>query len=103
MILAQMSGVVRIRSEEHTSELQSPMYLVCRLLLEKKHNTRVPHVFHLRVGIAAFFVELCDLLDLGEQLLLVQGLARLHRDLFFFYGYADPRVLRFFPARRPPD
>src|SRR5437879_7634497 len=26
----------RMRSEEHTSELQSPMYLVCRLLLEKK-------------------------------------------------------------------
>ena len=24
------------RSEEHTSEFQSPMYLVCRLLLEKK-------------------------------------------------------------------
>src|SRR5437762_5903912 len=29
------------RSEEHTSELQSPMYLVCRLLLEKKNNTIV--------------------------------------------------------------
>src|SRR5437762_7388398 len=29
-------GVVEARSEEHTSELQSPMYLVCRLLLEKK-------------------------------------------------------------------
>src|SRR5436189_6485466 len=28
----------QIRSEEHTSELQSPMYLVCRLLLEKKKN-----------------------------------------------------------------
>src|SRR5437879_8699508 len=28
--------VVTLRSEEHTSELQSPMYLVCRLLLEKK-------------------------------------------------------------------
>src|ERR1017187_10909940 len=28
----------RHRSEEHTSELQSPMYLVCRLLLEKKNN-----------------------------------------------------------------
>src|ERR1017187_1788021 len=27
-----------IRLEEHTSELQSPMYLVCRLLLEKKKN-----------------------------------------------------------------
>ena len=26
-----------LRSEEHTSELQSPLYLVCRLLLEKKH------------------------------------------------------------------
>src|SRR5437763_10081669 len=30
----------RTRSEEHTSELQSPMYLVCRLLLEKKKNTK---------------------------------------------------------------
>src|SRR5437879_6525989 len=29
-----------IRSEEHTSELQSPMYLVCRLLLEKKKKRR---------------------------------------------------------------
>ena len=26
------------RSEEHTSELQSPMYLVCRLLLEKNNS-----------------------------------------------------------------
>src|SRR5437879_8853744 len=29
-----------LRSEEHTSELQSPMYLVCRLLLEKKNIAR---------------------------------------------------------------
>src|SRR5437879_7262949 len=29
----------RARSEEHTSELQSPMYLVCRLLLEKKNSS----------------------------------------------------------------
>src|SRR5437762_11439480 len=29
------------RSEEHTSELQSPMYLVCRLLLEKKKNKKL--------------------------------------------------------------
>src|SRR5437764_10857938 len=28
-----------VRSEEHTSELQSPMYLVCRLLLEKKKTS----------------------------------------------------------------
>src|SRR5687767_15750520 len=34
------------RSEEHTSELQSLAYLVCRLLLEKKKNTNtnlIPH------------------------------------------------------------
>src|SRR5437762_3808162 len=31
----QTKRLSRIRSEEHTSELQSPMYLVCRRLLEK--------------------------------------------------------------------
>src|SRR3712207_7343537 len=31
-------GVVFLRSEEHTSELQSRQYLVCRLLLEKKNK-----------------------------------------------------------------
>src|SRR3712207_7844738 len=31
------------RSEEHTSELQSRQYLVCRLLLEKKKNQFHPH------------------------------------------------------------
>src|SRR2546429_6825757 len=30
------------RSEEHTSELQSRLHLVCRLLLEKKNNTTSP-------------------------------------------------------------
>src|SRR5690348_4088169 len=33
---AQASGKLAVRSEEHTSELQSPVHLVCRLLLEKK-------------------------------------------------------------------
>src|SRR5258707_11342061 len=31
-------GAAELRSEEHTSELQSRQYLVCRLLLEKKKN-----------------------------------------------------------------
>src|SRR5256885_9143526 len=31
--------VLQVRSEEHTSELQSPCNLVCRLLLEKKNHT----------------------------------------------------------------
>src|SRR3712207_7486318 len=35
------------RSEEHTSELQSRQYLVCRLLLEKKKNISLtPHTHH---------------------------------------------------------
>src|SRR3712207_8299752 len=34
-------GVLAHRSEEHTSELQSRQYLVCRLLLEKKKNTAI--------------------------------------------------------------
>src|SRR5437762_8080884 len=34
----KMSVKTGVRSEEHTSELQSPMYLVCRLLLEKKNS-----------------------------------------------------------------
>src|SRR5258708_20124972 len=39
-------GCVRVqvaRSEEHTSELQSPDHLVCRLLLEKKKNNSLHH------------------------------------------------------------
>src|SRR2546422_7764818 len=34
------------RSEEHTSELQSRLHLVCRLLLEKKKNTHTKHRRH---------------------------------------------------------
>src|SRR5437764_1827047 len=33
-------NLTELRSEEHTSELQSPMYLVCRLLLEKKKKRK---------------------------------------------------------------
>src|SRR5436189_1127031 len=36
--LARHRGAGKLRSEEHTSELQSPMYLVCRLLLEQKKS-----------------------------------------------------------------
>src|SRR5690606_42105700 len=37
-----LTGARRLRSEEHTSELQSRENLVCRLLLEKKKNTLRP-------------------------------------------------------------
>ena len=39
------TGNTNKRSEEHTSELQSPMYLVCRLLLEKKNLEILPNPF----------------------------------------------------------
>src|SRR2546427_5072949 len=43
-------SLLRRRSEEHTSELQSQSNLVCRLLLEKKKNntTRQPPTEHIR-------------------------------------------------------
>src|SRR5207237_10033779 len=42
---------VAIRSEEHTSELQSHLNLVCRLLLEKKNNSRVDTRAHRRAEV----------------------------------------------------
>src|SRR3712207_7532688 len=39
------------RSEEHTSELQSRQYLVCRLLLEKKKMQRLAYVCNYRIFI----------------------------------------------------
>src|SRR5689334_24168252 len=48
----RVSRIRRIRSEEHTSELQSQFHLVCRLLLEKKKQALTlivvidtPHVY----------------------------------------------------------
>src|SRR2546422_3351277 len=38
-VLSNDSAYVRMRSEEHTSELQSRLHLVCRLLLEKKKRS----------------------------------------------------------------
>src|ERR1017187_4831643 len=40
--------IMLIRSEEHTSELQSPMYLVCRLLLEKKKKKLLTEIFQFK-------------------------------------------------------
>src|SRR5258708_29478478 len=57
-------GEVRkvLRSEEHTSELQSPDHLVCRLLLEKKkkksHIIRVRHVRNVSI-----IIQVVDSLD----------------------------------------
>src|SRR5256885_4840139 len=60
------------RSEEHTSELQSPCNLVCRLLLEKKkHN----------VDLTALLID--DLLDLTR---IAHGKLELPNDPFDFHA-----------------
>src|SRR2546429_5827064 len=41
--------VGRVRSEEHTSELQSRLHLVCRLLLEKKKSKEITATCHYRI------------------------------------------------------
>src|SRR2546423_10453868 len=47
LIVPALISSALIRSEEHTSELQSLAYLVCRLLLEKKKN--VLYTLHVRL------------------------------------------------------
>src|SRR3712207_8085835 len=43
-----------VRSEEHTSELQSRQYLVCRLLLEKKKNTSYTVIYSISITQLSF-------------------------------------------------
>src|SRR3712207_7873810 len=49
-VTREISGTPARRSEEHTSELQSRQYLVCRLLLEKKNSAvfmyGIPRMFY---------------------------------------------------------
>src|ERR1017187_2103760 len=84
------SKLKALRSEEHTSELQSPMYLVCRLLLEKKTKDHFHRLF-------AFPGELDDWDRTSVPLVapppqtplvtvLVAGLVWLQLLLFFFFN-----------------
>src|ERR1039457_7328948 len=49
-LLVRWIGISSPRSEDHTSELQSPCNLVCRLLLEKNNTTDNPSFSHLVDG-----------------------------------------------------
>src|SRR3712207_7860989 len=44
LVVHPADAALRARSEEHTSELQSRQYLVCRLLLEKHKGSTLPNV-----------------------------------------------------------
>src|SRR5205823_8670081 len=66
------------RSEEHTSELQSLAYLVCRLLLEKKkHNTQ--QIANYLEALVPTYVKLCQLLLTRPDLLSAPYLDTLSR------------------------
>src|SRR5256885_12548221 len=60
--IVDVEGLGEVRSEEHTSELQSPCNLVCRLLLEKKkdyYQATVSH--HPRTGVLTYtFITTCS-------------------------------------------
>src|ERR1022692_3298851 len=85
------------RSEEHTSELQSPCNLVCRLLLEKKKQQRDPPRSRSRHRQDRF----------GRRIKLLRSQeSRKTEDrmrFFFFELQAPHRYLPSSPTRRPPD
>src|SRR5258707_7862590 len=49
------------RSEEHTSELQSRQYLVCRLLLEKKNKHRLMHAIVCHAAFIYMMLIICSM------------------------------------------
>src|SRR6266487_13084 len=88
----------RMRSEEHTSELQSPVHLVCRLLLEKKN----------------FFDTLAsvgtDRVVIGASAQIIGGVSagaaylfNVNGTLLFFFTNRTPRNRHSFPTRRSSD
>src|ERR1017187_7637437 len=85
MPAAEMTALLRKmrpkRSEEHTSELQSPMYLVCRLLLEKNPKSVHGHFRHARLREAGTL--LVAHMDMGK--------------FFFFFSTGKPPRFNTFP------
>src|ERR1017187_3091175 len=74
------------RSEEHTSELQSPMYLVCRLLLVKKSFNFIPEGYYLvsperRTGLTNEGFEI--------------GVHDLHHDGDFYFSRSELQINSF--------
>src|SRR5574344_309142 len=74
-------SMVKNRSEEHTSELQSPDQLVCRLLLEKKKTS-------------SLHKDPCSLVSIYSSLLLVMD--------NIFFSTRSPSLFFFLMIRRPP-
>src|ERR1017187_9232083 len=80
-----------LRSEEHTSELQSPMYIVCRLLLEKKTYRGVAPATNDLLGrqVCVMFASMLSSIEYIRD-----GKLR----PFFFKGAGPPEALLLFPT-----
>src|SRR3990170_531692 len=82
------------RSEEHTSELQSPDHLVCRLLLEKKKAKGVPRedgdTSYWEQYVDAFRVRLFD-----NQIKTPSMRAQMTKAVFFFKDAGTPEFFTF--------
>src|SRR6202165_3518298 len=86
-----------VRSEEHTSELQSPSYLVCRLLLEKK---TVPRECHARSKRSGFTYPAGPMTTVGARLNVADRYGSNHQPP----SEAFPHVIFYMtgPGRHPP-
>src|SRR5438093_7039330 len=71
-LLGEPLPVGELRSEEHTSELQSLTNLVCRLLLEKKKKTMSKHVSDATSGVVVLCYSSCRTFDSTSYLLQSQ-------------------------------
>src|SRR6266581_1362702 len=75
-----------MRSEEHTSELQSPVHLVCRLLLEKKKKRRTSGSLQLSLGLR----RVCSIARSGDRFSACRDL--LSSWFFFFNDTATTEI-----------
>ena len=91
---APASTAISARSEEHTSELQSRQYLVCRLLLEKKNVALTVGVFLLLFGAGLWaFTRMGHRFAMVERGVgLVKKKRRIAFSVFFFNDTATTEI-----------
>src|SRR6202453_1556461 len=98
---ASFSAQDAARSEEHTSELQSPLHLVCRLLLEKKINLPSKNfwqcIWNRLSKPGATSLRIMTLTSSASKK------SSLSWSIVFFNGGGTPRDLPSSPTRRFPD
>src|SRR5256885_5277119 len=82
---ARLNDRVTARSEEHTSELQSPCNLVCRLLLEKKKNNKFHSIFITQNEVSLQLGHLLDRIYHNDCIVVTQDFAYSHQLTVFFF------------------